>query len=92
MVKDVKLLCLGDMKDQNLLPYMNIINVNCGVKNYMKDHHRRALQRYRRGQGFESRTCLNFFSGFIFATAKVAYITAMIFLHMIMIVLILMIV
>ena len=29
----------------------------------------RALHRYRRGQGFESRTSLNFFSGFLFATA-----------------------
>ena len=41
----------------------------------------RALYRYR-GQGFESRTSLNFFSGFLFATAKVAYITAMIILHL----------
>ena len=41
----------------------------------------RALHRYR-GQGFESRTNLNFFSGFLFATAKVAYITAMIILHL----------
>ena len=37
----------------------------------------RALHRHRRGQGFESRTSLNF-SGFLFATAKVASITAMI--------------
>ena len=29
----------------------------------------RALLRYRRGQGFESRTSLNFFSGLLFATA-----------------------
>ena len=33
---------------------------------------------------FESRTSLNFFSGFLFATAKVAYITAMIILHLIL--------
>ena len=32
----------------------------------------RALHWYR-GQGFESRTSLNFFSGVLFATAKVAY-------------------
>ena len=37
----------------------------------------RALHRYRRGQGFESRTSL--ISGFLFGTAKVASITAMIF-------------
>ena len=43
----------------------------------------RALHRYRRGQGFESRTSLNF-SGFLFATAKFAYITAMIILHLIL--------
>ena len=39
----------------------------------------RALHRYRRGQGFESRTSLDFFSGFLFATAKVTSITAMVF-------------
>ena len=44
----------------------------------------RALHWYRRGQGFESRTSLNFYSGFLFATAKVAYITAMIFIHIIL--------
>ena len=43
----------------------------------------RPLHRYGRGQGFESRTSLNF-SGFPFATAKVAYITAMIILHLIL--------
>ena len=36
----------------------------------------RALHQYRRDQGFES--CI-FFSGFLFATAKVASITAMIY-------------
>ena len=44
----------------------------------------RALHRYRRGQGFESRTSLVFFSGFLFATAKVAYSTAMIFILIIL--------
>ena len=42
-----------------------------------------ALHQYRRGQGFEYRTSLIFFSGFLFATAKVAYSTAMIFIHII---------
>ena len=46
---------------------MKIIYVNCRVKNYVKEDHRS----YRR----------NFFSGFLFATAKVASITAMIFFH-----------
>ena len=65
--------------------HMKIIYVNSGVKNYMKEDHRRALHRYRGGQRFESRTSLNFFfSGFLFATAKVAYITAVIFLHIIL--------
>ena len=36
------------------------------------------LVRYRRGQGFKSRTSLNF-SGFLFATANVASKTAMVF-------------
>ena len=43
----------------------------------------RGLHRYRSGQGFESCTSMNFFSGFLFATAKVAYITGMIFIHII---------
>ena len=44
----------------------------------------------RRGCGFESRTSLNyFFSGFLFATAKVVYITAMIILHLISLILLL---
>ena len=42
----------------------------------------RALHRYRRGQGFESRISLTiFFSGSLSATAKVAYVTAMMFLQ-----------
>ena len=44
----------------------------------------RALHRYRRGQGFKSRTSLKPFSGFLSATAKVAYVTAMIILHLIL--------
>ena len=32
--------------------------------------------RYRRGHGFKSRTGLNFFSGLIFTTAQVVFITA----------------
>ena len=44
----------------------------------------RALHQYRRGQGFESCTSLNFFQAFLFATAKVASITAMIFFHIIL--------
>ena len=35
------------------------------------------------GAGRWKRTSLNFFSGFLFATAKVAYITSMIFIHII---------
>ena len=42
----------------------------------------RALHRYCRGQALESRTSLNF-SGFLFATAKVASITAMIYFYII---------
>ena len=34
------------------------------------------------GEGFESHTSLNFFSGFLFSTARVAQITAMIILHL----------
>ena len=46
-------------------------------------HLERALHRYCRGQGFESRTSLNFFSGFLFATVKVASLTAMIYFYII---------
>ena len=42
----------------------------------------RALHRYRRGQGFESRTSRIFFSGFLLPAVKVVYITAMIILHL----------
>ena len=41
----------------------------------------RVLHQYGRGQGFESCT---FFQAFLFATAKVASITAMIFFHIIL--------
>ena len=44
----------------------------------------RALHRFRRGQGFKSRASLKPFSSFLSATAKVAYITAMIILHLIL--------
>ena len=44
----------------------------------------RALHRYRKSQGFKSRTSLKPFSGFLSSTAKVAYITAMIILHLIL--------
>ena len=53
----------------------------------------RALHRYRRGEGFVSFTSLFlfffvffFFSGFFLAAAKVASITAMIFFHIIQII------
>ena len=36
----------------------------------------RALDWYRRGHGFKSHTGLNFFSGFIFTTAQILFITA----------------
>ena len=36
----------------------------------------RALDWYRRGHGFKSHTGLNFFSGLIFTTAQVLFITA----------------
>ena len=36
----------------------------------------RVMHRYRRGHGFESRSGLNFFSGFNFTTALVVCITA----------------
>ena len=56
---------------------MKIIYVNCGVKNLMKDDHRSYIRNLC--------SCENdFFSGFLFATAKVAYITAMIILHLIL--------
>ena len=55
---------------------MKVIYMNCGVKNYMKVDYRRYHRSYRR----------NFlaawnFSGFLFATAKVASITVMIHFH-----------
>ena len=44
----------------------------------------RVLHRHCRGQGFESRTnVIFFFSGFLFTTAKVASITAIIYFHII---------
>ena len=38
----------------------------------------RVLHRHRRGHGFESRSSLNYFPGFLFPTVQVAYITTMI--------------
>ena len=43
----------------------------------------RALHPYHRGQEFESQYKLELFSGFLFATAKVASITVMILFHVI---------
>ena len=43
-----------------------------------------ALHRYRWGLGFESRSSLRFFLGFLFVTAKVASTTVMIFYHIIL--------
>ena len=40
-----------------------------------------ALHRYRRGHGFKFRTGLNFFSGLIFTTALVVFITTKIAVH-----------
>lgn len=48
----------------------------------------RRLRRYRRGQRFESRASLFFFSDLLFATAKAAYITAIIFIHIIQIIIV----
>ena len=45
--------------------YMNMTYVNCGVKNYMKEDHRSYVRNF-----------FSFFSGFLSATAKAAYITA----------------
>ena len=57
---------LNDQFQEPLLP----------VPNWLVSLIGRALHRYRRDQGFESRTSLTyFFSGFLFATAKVAYVT-----------------
>ena len=65
------------------------IEVNRPDNNYMKEDHRNYRRNflvtgwYRRGQGFEFCTSV-FFSGFLFATAKIASITGMIFFHIIL--------
>ena len=50
--------------------------MNCEVKNYMKEVYRS----YRRNFGIPYKP--ENFSGFLFATAKVASITVMIYFHM----------
>ena len=42
------------------------------------------MHRYRGGQGFESLKSLDFFSRFLFVTAEVASVTAMVFFHIIL--------
>ena len=49
----------------------------------------RALHQYRRGQGFESRTSLICFFGFLFATAKVVSVPPMIFEKLLLLLLLL---
>ena len=51
--------------------------MNCGVKIYMKVDYRRYHHSYRRNFYVACN-----FSGFLFATAKVASITVMIHFHM----------
>ena len=53
--------------------------MNCGVKNYMKVDYGRYHCSYRRN--FRIPYKLEIFSGFLFATAKVASITSMIYFH-----------
>ena len=61
---------------------MKVICMNCGVKNYMKVDYRRYHRSYEtRDATFESHTSLNFFLGFLFAAAKVASITVIIYFH-----------
>ena len=59
--------------------------VNCGVKNYMKEDHRSYIRNFCT---CEKRACgpykPDLFSSSLFATAKIAYFTAMIFLHIIL--------
>ena len=58
---------------------MKVIYMNCGVKNYMKVDYRRYHRSYRRN--FRIPYKLEFFSGFLFAAAKVASITVIIYFH-----------
>ena len=59
--------------------YMKVIYMNCGVKNYMQVDYRRYHRSYRRN--FRIPYTLEIFSGILFATAKVASITVMIYFH-----------
>ena len=54
--------------------------MNCGVKNYMKVDYGDIIAVI--DATFESHTSLNFFLGFLFAAAKVASITVIIYFHM----------
>ena len=56
---------------------MKIIYENCGVKNYLKEDHRSYRKRLQKEIPYQPEV----FSGFLFAAAKVASITAMIFFH-----------
>ena len=53
--------------------------MNCGVKNYMQVDYRRYHRNNRRN--FRIPYTLEVFSGFLFATAKVASITVIIYFH-----------
>ena len=56
--------------------------MNQGIKQKKrKPERQKKIRLVRDLNGFESRTSLNFFSGSLFATAKVAFITVMIFFH-----------
>ena len=66
------------------------IEVNRLDNNYMKEDHRNYRRnflvtgRYRRGQGFESCTSLNFFRLSFRTTAKIASISAMVFFRIVL--------
>ena len=61
--------------------YVKIIYVNCGLINeyrsdlHSSEHFLRSLHQYGRGHVFKTRTDPKFFSGLIFSTAKVVFIT-----------------
>ena len=60
---------------------MKIIYVNCGVKNHKNEDYRSTGIAEVKGSNPYNPELL---SGFLFATAKVAYITAMILIHIIL--------
>ena len=62
----------------NILAFYGFTNefTKCPAYNWLDSSVGKALYRYRRGHGFESRSSTFFFSGFLFSTAKVEYITA----------------